>query len=126
MRQIHALLRPGGMLLITEGFNEPLAELNAVRRALHLTEIQVVSYNRNFSQPQFESSTRKLFDTVDTGNYGAYLLFSRVLHPLAVSPEAPQHDGPINAAAALLARQLDPASLARYSYNLFYALRKRG
>jgi ubiquinone/menaquinone biosynthesis C-methylase UbiE len=123
--QIHQILKPGGLFLMTEGFVEPLAELNAHRRHFGLPEIAVVSYNRNMERTVFEQFVAIHFDIMAVRDYGTYLYLSRILHPLAVRPEAPRHDSPINRAAMEVARVLPSNGFARHSYNLFYALRKR-
>jgi len=123
--QAHQMLRSGGLFLLTEGFQGEFDTLNKVRRTLGLDDIVTVAYNKNLDRETFESWTRQYFDLVETRHYGAYLFISRVLHPLAVKPDPPKHDAKINEAAMLIARNVTMPDLRRFSYNLFYALRKR-
>lgn len=125
IRRVHALLRPGGLFLLTEGFQEPLEELNRVRVAVGLDEIAVVPYNLNLRRAEFDALVSELFTTVSTSQYGLYLFLSRVIHPLAVAPAPPAHDGHLNEVAFQTTRVVDAPDFQRYSYDLFYALRKR-
>lgn len=123
--QIHHVLRPGGLLLLSEAFQGELDALNEVRTALGLTPIEVVPFNRNLDRHRLEGFVAERFEIVDRRDYGAYLFLSRVLHPLAVLPAEPAHDSALNDAAMRVARAVPMPDLARFSYNLFYALRKR-
>jgi SAM-dependent methyltransferase len=123
--QIADLLEPGGLLLMTEGFQDELDALNEVRAKFGLETINVVPYNHNFRRERFEAYVAERFEIADVRHYGTYLLLTRVQHPLAVAPEPPAHDSPINRAAAMLARVVNFADAERFSYNLFYALRRK-
>lgn len=125
LRQCAAVLKPGGRLLLSEGFDDELEALNAARWKLGLSRIEVVAYNHNFRRAAFEEYVSRDFEITATRGYGAYLFISRVVHPLAVAPEAPVHDGVINRAAMQIAQWVDLPDLDRYSYNRFYVLMKR-
>lgn len=125
LSQIHEVLRPGGLLLLSEAFQGELDALNEVRAALGLTPIKVVPFNRNLDRRRFEDFVAERFEIVERRDYGTYLFLSRVLHPLAVLPAEPAHDSALNDAAMRVARAVPMPDLARFSYNLFYALRKR-
>lgn len=123
--QAHRLLKEDGMFLLTEGFEEELENLNFVRRKLGLSEIKVVEYNKNISRTEFEALVSDYFDIVEVRHYGAYLFLSRVYHPLAVLPKEPKHDSRLNEIAMEISRKVEMPDLEKYSYNLFYALKKR-
>ena len=125
LSQIHGCLRRGGMLLLTEGFQEGLDRINVIRQDVGLSEIRTVDYNCNMRQADFEAYISKSFETIECSGYGAYLFFSRVFHPMAVLPDAPRHDSSLNKAAMKIARVLPADTFKEYSYNLFYALRKK-
>lgn len=124
LKQAHSLLRKGGLLLFTEGFQDALDELNTVRQKFKLPEI-AVAFNRNFIRPDFESFITQFFDILEVRHYGSYLFLSRVFHPLAVLPSEPKHDAQINKVAMEIARTVPMKELDKYSYNSFYALRKK-
>lgn len=122
-KQAHSLLREGGLLLMTEGFQDAMDELNVVRSQFGLPEI-AVAYNRNFIRPEFEAFIGQYFEPVEVRHYGGYLFLSRVFHPLAVLPAEPKHDARINEVAMEISRAMPLPDLDKYSYNSFYALRK--
>lgn len=122
---LHELLKKDGILLLTEGFQRELDELNRLRRKVNLTKIMVVPYNRNLEREKFERFIKPCFSVEKVVDYGTYLLLSRVYHPLAVSPKNPKHDSPLNEAAMRMAQIVSFPDVARYSYSLFYALRKK-
>ncbi len=122
---IASILKPGGVYLMTEGFTEPLEELNLARQKVGLDPIRVVPYNRNLTLREFSDYIPRKFEVVAIYDYGFYLYISRVLHPMAVNPESPRHDGPINRAAWQLSASAPPDGFRKFSYNLFYVLRKR-
>ena len=126
LAEISRLLRPGGLLLACEGFSEPFDELNELRRATGLAPMAVSDYNVFFSQRQFQSFVEREFRIVAVEHYGPYLTLSRVLHPLAVAPEAPRHNGRLNQIARDISVALgDATDFKRYSYDMLYVLERR-
>jgi ubiquinone/menaquinone biosynthesis C-methylase UbiE len=126
LSQTFQVLRPGGLLLLTEGFSEPLEELNRLREATGLSPIAVADYNLFLGQRDFEAFAERFGQIEAVEHYGVYLTLSRVLHPLVVAPEPPRHNGRLNQ----IARQIDEAArggsdFMRYSYNLLYVVRRR-
>ena len=125
LKQIHQLLHNQGILLLTEGFQDNLDNLNHVRKKFSLSEIKVVDYNRNFTVGDFEKFIQQYFEVIGKHYYGSYLFFSRLYHPLVVAPEDPKHDAKLNEVAMHLQRELTMPDLEKYSYNIAYVLKKR-
>ena len=123
--QVHGLLQKGGLFLLTEGFQGELDNLNTIRQKFGLPEIKVVSYNRNLIRKDFEAFISQYFDIIETRHYGAYLFLTRVFHPLAVLPNEPKHDSKLNEIAMEISRTIQMPDLEKYSYNLFYVLKKK-
>ena len=125
LEQACKVLNPGGILLMSEGFQEELDELNVARKKFNLDEIKVVPYNRNLRHDEFDDYVKTMFEVIEIGDYGAYLFLSRVFYPLSVFPDAPKHDSPLNEAAMRISSILPMTDLRKYSYNLCYVLRKK-
>lgn len=123
--QIYELLKKDGILIITEGFQENLNNLNTVRKQLKLKEIKVVEYNKNFILKEFLKFTNEYFDIIDTNYYGSYLFLSRIFHPLMVFPKQPIHSSKLNEISMLIQKKIDNLEMNRYSYNIAYVLRKK-
>lgn len=124
LEQIHDVLRTGGIFLLTEGFQEDLERMNAMRDRCGLEPIAAVPHNRFLERSALEAFARDRFAVLERGDYGLYLFLSRVVHPLAVHPRAPRHDDPLNEAAMRVARAVRIDELAPISYDAFYAFRK--
>lgn len=122
--KIHGILGRGGTLLMTEGFQEELDNVNRLREVVGLSAIKVVSYNRNLRHDEFDSFITRYFQVEAVHDYGLYLLLSRVFHPLAVSPLEPRHDSRLNEVAGLLEQKVKVVDCRRFSYNLLYVLRR--
>ena len=125
IQQIHDVLRPGGLLLLTEGFQEELENLNRLRESVGLTAIRMVDHNRNLAHREFDPFVGRLFASEGVFDYGLYLLVSRVYYPLEVLPDEPKHDSRQNKVAMQIAKAVPTSSFADLSYNLMYVLRKK-
>ncbi|MEM7395270.1 MAG: class I SAM-dependent methyltransferase, partial [Verrucomicrobiota bacterium] len=125
MLQARDLLADDGVFVLTEGFDREMENLNRVREAMGLDLIKVVDYNEMFVNDVFDAFVDEYFETVAIGSYGLYLYLSRVFHPLQVLPDPPRHDSPINELAMKLALADNDSTCDRYSFNKFYALKKK-
>lgn len=122
--KVHNLLQKDGLFLLTEGFQEELDNLNAIRRKFNLSEIKTADYNKNLIRTNFEAFVNQYFDIIEVRQYGAYLFLSRIFHPLAVLPNEPKHDSRLNEVSMEISQIVQMPDLEKYSYNLFYVLRK--
>jgi ubiquinone/menaquinone biosynthesis C-methylase UbiE len=125
MGKMHGMLKKDGLLIMTEGFQDELDNLNTLRTGASLPAISVVSYNRNLRHKEFDPFIRDYFHHDALHDYGLYLFLSRVYHPMVVSPEAPRHDSRLNEVAGRLSMIVDSEEFRKYSYNLCYVLKKK-
>jgi SAM-dependent methyltransferase len=123
--QVSDVLQNGGIFLLTEGFQDELDNLNAIRQRINLDTIGVVDYNRNLTRRDFEDFVSNYFEILEIHDYGFYLFLSRVFHPLAVLPHGPEHDSRLNEVAMEISRVVQVPDFRKYSFNLFYALRRK-
>lgn len=125
IKQIHQKLVPGGRFLLSEGFVEGFGPLNKLRKQLGLDLIRPVLYNNNFARKRFESFIKEYFEIIDIRDYGFYLLFSRTVTSVAFLPKKPEHDCKINEAIMKLSQMILSKDFSEFSYNFFYALKKK-
>lgn len=124
LESIAYILKKNGILLLTEGFQDGLNAINELRAMNNLKKIKVVNYNKNFERQKFETFIKDLFEIQATVDYGFYLLLSRVFYPKLIYPKEPKHDSKFNKVAKSLSINLKHLNSEKYSYNLFYNLRK--
>ncbi len=123
LRNIHALLAPGGRYYMMECFLEPLARINEIRESLGLAPIQVKSFNEYLDQP-FLDKIREYFDIEDQVDYESlYYFISRVFNA-ALAEGEPDYHAPMNLLAVeLTKRGFRP--LVGYSPEMVYVLKKK-
>lgn len=104
--EIASCVAPGGLWLVSEGWDEGLRGLNLRRARVGLPTIEVVEYNRMISRFNFELEVRKYFKLLDYDCAGFYLFMSRVFMPKFVAPEPPTHAHPINETALQIQKDM--------------------
>jgi SAM-dependent methyltransferase len=100
--QIASCVRPGGLYLTSEGWQDGRDGLNLRRVSAGLPAMDVVSHNLLMTRQAFESAASPHFDVVGYESAGLYLFVSRVLQPLYVAPDEPSVTHPLNAIGAAL------------------------
>jgi SAM-dependent methyltransferase len=125
--QIAATIKPGGVYLFSEGWQEGWDALNVMRHQLSLPPINLVSYNRLLSRQALESHVEGKFEIVDYVNLGFYIFMSRVLQPAFVAPNSPTHTHPLNRIGQeMLMQGIGKSEFADIDYAGVYVLRRRG
>ncbi len=102
--EIHRVLKPGGMFILTEGLK--LDKLNDIRKRVGLPKINVVSHNNNFDMGSLVKYIKRDFDIQEVRTFGIYDFITRILHPLLVYPEEPKYDAKINQIAKTMETEL--------------------
>lgn len=89
------VLKPGGLLFFSEGYQLGWDMLNVYRLRNNLSIINVVEYNRLFDNVELESYLNKQGKIDEYIGFGDYLYGSRVTHPMLTDNKV-KHDSPIN------------------------------
>lgn len=100
LEQAVDVLRPGGLLILSEGWQEGWDGLNRIRSSLSMTPIDLVPYNRLISLKYLQTVLRGKCEFFAHNSLAFYILLSRVVQPAFVSPSKPRHDHMINKIAA--------------------------
>ncbi|MGH8643129.1 MAG: class I SAM-dependent methyltransferase [Gammaproteobacteria bacterium] len=108
IRQIHRVLRPGGIFVLMEGTFDGMERLNQYRRMFGLPEIDPAGRDRlitlKFHEAQLLCEVDPLFERLRTQRFGMYYFLTRIVQPLLVAPEAPRYDHKLNYIAREIAR----------------------
>jgi SAM-dependent methyltransferase len=114
IENVARLLGPRGRFIFVEGFADGRRALNALRAQMGLSEMPTVWHNVDFEESRLMPCLDRFFTVTARRHFGVYDFVSRIVHPMAVAPESPVYDSPMNRTAAQLAAQLqDFSSVSR-------------
>jgi ubiquinone/menaquinone biosynthesis C-methylase UbiE len=129
IREAMRALTPGGLLVMCEGSMAGFRELNRLRAAMGLSEIEERS-GENVSAIRFEDAELESFcaglglTLVDKLGFRDYFVLSRVLHPLLVAPQPPRFDARVNELARDIQQRVRMSPEA--GSNVVWVYRKPG
>lgn len=107
IREIHRVLKPGGVLVLMEGTFEGLDRLNSTRTRAGLEPIAPDGRDRlitlKFHENELLSFVRPFFIHENTHRFGMYYFLTRVIQPLLVAPAQPDYGHRLNAVARKIA-----------------------
>jgi ubiquinone/menaquinone biosynthesis C-methylase UbiE len=110
----YKMLKPGGHLLLLEGFEQGTKQLNSIRKELNLDEIPVKWHNLYFDDDLFESKITKIgFNIEAQKDFSLYFLLTRALNARLHHPNVPQWNDPLNNLAVELDAIVDIQGLSR-------------
>jgi SAM-dependent methyltransferase len=125
VRNLAELTKPGGMLILAEGFTNGFDSLNELRAQVGLPAIQPAAINCYSALEDLMPTIDESFEVEDTFHLGAYDYLTRVLYPLVVGPENAKHNTNFSERCSELARAFNPADFAPLSRMRGLVLRRR-
>ncbi len=115
LTNLYKYLKPGGKLLMLEGFKDNLDEINKIRKKYRLKPINIVWHNLFFEKAKFEKFISKHFKIENIDNFGStYMLLTRTLFHALNNDQ----NKDIDKLAALL------PNFGDYNYQRLYILKK--
>lgn len=119
-------LAPGGLYLLSEGWSESWSALDDCREQCGLDKMYLVPHNKLISKERLIAHLAPKAELVAYESLGFYVFLSRVLQPLVMAPEAPQHLHAINRVANDLQRAgIAPAEFDKIGYPGVCVFRKK-
>lgn len=116
---IRRWLKPGGLLLLLEGFIDKLNDLNEIRARLGLDAIKVVWHNRFFVMSEMQDFLGRHFDLIHKDNFGStYMLLTRTIYH-AINREGEDFDARLDYLATLL------PNIGDYNYQQLLVLKAK-
>lgn len=119
------LTKPGGLLILAEGYTDGFEALNALRGKVELPAIQPAAINFYSALSDLEPTLDDSFTLEDSFHLGAYDYLTRVLYPLVVGPENATHNSNFSARCSELARAFNPDDFEPLSRMRGLVLRRR-
>ena len=125
VRNLAGLLRPGGLLVLAEGFTDGFEQLNELRRRVDMPPLQPAKINFYTSLADLREVLDEQFDLEDEFHLGMYDYLTRVLYPLVVGHENARHNTVFSERCAQMTRALNPDDLSRFSRLKGLVLRRK-
>lgn len=108
LKELHRVLKPGGVLVLMEGTVEGLDRLNDMREKFELEPIAADGRDRlitrKFIEEELTAFCAPYYALERVKRFGMYYFLTRVVQPLMVAPAAPSYDHPINKVARMIAQ----------------------
>ena len=120
------LLRPGGRLILVEGFTEGFSQLTVLREKVGLPAIEPAAINFYSSTSDLLPHLEKQCDLVDTFHLGAYDYLTRVVYPMVAGHENVRHNSVFSERAWELAQAFNPDDFEPLSRIRGFVFQMRG
>ena len=117
-------IRPGGLLILVEGYRDGFEELNRLREQVELPPLQPARINVYSSINELLPELQQSLALVDTFHLGAYDYLTRVLYPLIVGADNAKHNTNFSEKCVELARAFNPDAFKPFSRVQGFVLRK--
>ncbi|NJN40030.1 MAG: class I SAM-dependent methyltransferase [Gammaproteobacteria bacterium] len=115
VRNMHALLRPGGVLLLVEGYLDGFDALNDLRRACGIEAMQPASINFYSRFHELMAGVGNLFEIRAEMHTGTFDVLTRVAYPLLVGASNASGHSEFHEKILPLAKALSPEEWKSYA-----------
>ncbi len=125
IRNIAAQLKPGGKLILIEGYRDGFEEINALRGKIGLPTAPPAPINFYSRLAEITPLLYDLFAVEDVFNTGLYDLLTRVVLPQLVGPEKAREGSDFHKAIEPVIHAVDSPELARFARLFGFVLAKK-
>lgn len=126
VRNMARWTRPGGRLILVEGYSEGFDSLNALRARCGVAPLAPAAINFYSPFEAMKSAVLEQFDIAEEWHSGMYDLLTRIVYPLLAGAEQATGPADFHERIAPLARALNPDDLKPLARLRGLALVRRG
>lgn len=123
-KEIHRILKPGGLYLMCENTEQGLNKLNEIRKLANLDPIEIRWHNLYLDENKILDYIQGLFELIEINNFNSfYYLVSRIINARIAAEEnsEPQYDSLINQIASEVSSFIN---MGNYSPTKLYVFKK--
>jgi SAM-dependent methyltransferase len=124
LRNMQKVVRPGGLLIVAEGFVEGFEELNRIRLEIGLPDLVPSSINFYARVEETMAAIQPEFTLEHEFHLGAYDYLTRIVYPAVISPAPARHNTEFSERCAALARAYNPSNFQPFSRMRGFVFRK--
>jgi len=125
IENLQAFVKPGGMLILVEGFTEGFFALSQLRAKVGMPKVEPAAINFYSSSEEVLPTMEETMELEDKFHLGAYDFLTRVVYPLVVGPENAKSNTNFSESCAKLAAQFNPDDFEQLSRVKGFVFRKR-
>jgi SAM-dependent methyltransferase len=125
IRNMASWLKPGGKLILIEGYSDGFVELNSLRRKCDLEELKPAAINFYAFLKDIKSVLSENFEILDTWHSGMYDILTRITYPLLIGADKATSPSDFHSKILPLAKHLNPKEFENYARLVGYSLLKK-
>jgi SAM-dependent methyltransferase len=118
-------LKPGGKLILVEGFSDGFVALNQMRRDCDMPELVPARINHYSPMALLWPVIERSFELVDEFHSGMYDFLTRVVYPCVVGPDRVDDSDEFRRKIEIVARRFNPRDMKPLARVRGFALIKR-
>ena len=118
-------LKPGGKLILVEGFRDGFDALNGLRQEVALPDLVPAAINFYSTVDELMPALEGRFDVVDTFHSGMFDFLTRIVYPRLVGPDRVGENEDFHRKIEAVARRFNPAALTSLARVRGFALVRR-
>ncbi|MDO9414071.1 MAG: class I SAM-dependent methyltransferase [Pseudolabrys sp.] len=125
IRNIHNLLKPGGVLILIEGYKEGFAAISDFRQKIGIEPLKPAAINYYSGLSELMPTIQELFAVADTFHTGLFDFLTRIILPAVAGPGQASGPGQFHAQIEPVVRAYDGREFAQYARLHGFVLTKR-
>jgi ubiquinone/menaquinone biosynthesis C-methylase UbiE len=125
LKNLLSWVKPGGKLLLLEGFKEGFEALNKVRIDANMKELSPASINYYSPLKDFEQLFPETVSIVDTMHTGTFDFLTRIVYPALVGPDTATGPADFHDKILGVAKAYNPDHMKNFARLVGWAISKR-